>query len=49
MITLFILLFQANLDSMEMSVGVKWENYLVTHKNREFQKTVRNIITDLFM
>lgn len=28
-----------NASSHEMSVEVKWENYMVTHKNRDLQKT----------
>ncbi|XP_068737715.1 TBC1 domain family member 2B-like [Montipora capricornis] len=30
---------KANLSTYEMSVEVKWENYMITHKNRDFQKT----------
>ncbi|XP_078382204.1 TBC1 domain family member 2B-like [Oculina patagonica] len=30
---------KANISSHEMSVEVRWENYMVTHKNRELQKT----------
>lgn len=29
-----------NVSTYEMSVEVKWENYMVTHKNRDLQKTV---------
>lgn len=32
--------FQANMSSHEMSVEVKWENFMIAHKNRELQKTV---------
>ncbi|CAH3154885.1 unnamed protein product [Porites evermanni] len=30
---------KANLSHQEMSVEVKWENYMIAHKNRDFQKT----------
>lgn len=30
---------KANLSTHEMSVEVKWENYMIAHKNRDFQKT----------
>ena len=31
---------KANLSHQEMSVEVKWENYMIAHKNRDIQKTV---------
>ncbi|XP_020623256.1 TBC1 domain family member 2B-like [Orbicella faveolata] len=30
---------RANISSHEMSVEVKWENFMIAHKNRELQKT----------
>ncbi|KXJ27716.1 TBC1 domain family member 2B [Exaiptasia diaphana] len=45
---------KANRENLETSNAVKWDNYMVTHQNREFQKTVelktliRSGITDQY-
>ena len=32
-----------------MSVEVKWENYMIAHKNRDFQKTVSERLSTVWM
>ena len=32
-----------------MSVEVKWENYMIAHKNRDFQKTVSVRLSTVWM
>lgn len=39
-INIQLLFLQEKLSSQEMSVEVKWENYMVAHKNRDLQKAV---------
>ena len=46
---MFFFFSKANLSHQEMSVEVKWENYMIAHKNRDFQKTVSERLSTVSM